>query len=1007
MTRESLDLSSFPRFFEEVHGGDSPFPWQIRLAEHVFRAGWPPALDVPTGAGKTSAIDVAVFHLACQIDAVCPANRRAAARILFVVDRRIVVDDVFRHANQIACAIAEGRGSVTRLVAERLRILAEPERRPLEVVRLRGGAPKEPEWVRTPAQPIVVVSTVDQVGSRLLFRGYGVSPSMWPVHAGLLGSDSLLLLDEAHLSQPFVTTTQAIREQQRSVAPDRIPATPLQVVSLSATQLERVPELLSAADREHPKLGPRLSATKPTVLELLACESDSAEHIDAIVERARALATGDGTRRPRAVAIVLNRVRRARRVFEALQSEMAESDVVLLIGRSRHLARDGVLEGVRPRIQAKRDRSPEALAAARPVVVIATQCIEAGADLDFDALVTEIAPLDSLRQRFGRVDRIGTCSPPARAVLVAATDQVSARSKPDPVYGSASAATWAWLMGHASTKKLGKMKVLEIDFGIRGSAAWLPSDPSELEPLVAPRTAAPSMLPEFIDRLSRTSPRPTNEPDVALFLHGPESTGEVQVVWRADLERPASPLWREQVAACPPSTWEAVPVPMWEARRWIQGLETHPQLDDLEVSPEPEDGRSGRRGHQVLRWKGTAEESDLVYATRIRAGDVLVVPATDGGCDRWGWNPTSRAEVDDLGYEANREHRGLEVIRLSPRLLERDILMELANEPTQTEGDPGESRERDRQVRESARAAAPRLKACLGELVDATMSEVLERLRDLAGLPENWRRIIDSEQRNLQLLRVEEAPGDGSPASVQPGLPLAVVLRTGRPMSDATTEDDESSRRSFRPITLTDHSSGVSELARSFAQKCGLASTLIDDLALAAFLHDAGKAHRAFKLWLYGGDELAASGPPLAKSGRRYLPPQARRLAGLPQGARHEVASIAFAEAHPKLREAYDPGLVLWLVGTHHGWGRPFFPGVDWPHGGDTFAADIGDGRVEARARSLSELTARWLVLRDELTRRHGPWELARLEGILRLADHRRSEHEQRHPGAATESPDV
>src|SRR5690606_1132299 len=104
--------------------------------------------------------------------------------------------------------------------------LAEAGKRPLEVVRLRGGVPKEPDWVRTPTQPIVVVSTVDQVGSRLLFRGYGVRPRMWPVHAGLLGSDSLLLLDEAHLSQPFLKTVRTLCRQQESIAraPDRIPA---------------------------------------------------------------------------------------------------------------------------------------------------------------------------------------------------------------------------------------------------------------------------------------------------------------------------------------------------------------------------------------------------------------------------------------------------------------------------------------------------------------------------------------------------------------------------------------------------------------------------------------------------------------------------------------------------------------------------------------------------------------------------------------------------------------
>ena len=131
-------------------------------------------------------------------------------------------------------------------VASRLRHLAEDNRHPLSVARLRGGLPREPDWARTPTQPTVLVSTVDQVGSRLLFRGYGVSDSMKPIHAGLLGRDALLLLDEAHLSQPFL---QTLRDLASPPWPGTLASPPFQVVSMTATPAGAGHFQLDDADR--------------------------------------------------------------------------------------------------------------------------------------------------------------------------------------------------------------------------------------------------------------------------------------------------------------------------------------------------------------------------------------------------------------------------------------------------------------------------------------------------------------------------------------------------------------------------------------------------------------------------------------------------------------------------------------------------------------------------------------------------------------------------------------
>ena len=122
--------------------------------------------------------------------------------------------------------------------------------------------PREDDWARTPNQPTILCSTVDQVGSRLLFRGYGISDRMKPIHAGLLGSDCLILLDEAHLAEPFRQTLKAV---ERLRAGD---AARWDVALLTATPggQGEVQFGLGEDDRKHPILSKRLSASKPAEL---------------------------------------------------------------------------------------------------------------------------------------------------------------------------------------------------------------------------------------------------------------------------------------------------------------------------------------------------------------------------------------------------------------------------------------------------------------------------------------------------------------------------------------------------------------------------------------------------------------------------------------------------------------------------------------------------------------------------------------------------------------------
>ena len=85
-----MSTLDFDAFFFACHG-KTPLPWQSRLAQQLCATHiWPDLIDLPTASGKTACMDIALFHLA-----VCAARgmvSKAARRIAFVVDRRIIVD---------------------------------------------------------------------------------------------------------------------------------------------------------------------------------------------------------------------------------------------------------------------------------------------------------------------------------------------------------------------------------------------------------------------------------------------------------------------------------------------------------------------------------------------------------------------------------------------------------------------------------------------------------------------------------------------------------------------------------------------------------------------------------------------------------------------------------------------------------------------------------------------------------------------------------------------------
>ena len=653
----ALTPADFTKFFTGIHG-HSPFPWQQRLVDQLARENrWPEVLDLPTGSGKTAALDAAVFHLALQ-QMVTP--RRAALRIALVVDRRLVVDDAHRRAETIACALANpsrvktGRAVVGE-VARRLQRLAGAGEPPLVAARLRGGAPLEHDWVRTPTQPTILCSTVDQVGSRLLFRGYGVSNRMSPVHAGLLGEDTLILLDEAHLSEPFRETLQTVRTLGNAH---------VTAVVLTATpggDYERRFEL-EPADRKHPILQPRIEAAKPA---RLMKPIPNTEPAGAFARAARDLAERlhrGGVAAP-AVGVVVNRVDLARAIFERLRDSVEGGTVELLIGRARDVDRRQIEDKLAPFRTGAADR-----ATAAPLLLVATQCLEVGVDLDLDGLVTQAAPLDALRQRFGRVNRGGRPIRAAGAILV--TTESLAKKADDPVYGDRIRKTWDALTGIARNDR--------VDFGVDALDRRLRRAKIDVAELAAPRDRAPVLMPAYLDLWARTSPPPGADPEVGLFLHGVQrAPAEVSLVWRSDIAR--SDLTAAGVAKLTailelvrPRSTEMVTVPIWAAAAWLRRWNTARAAQVADVPEREEDLEVflSETDRLAFRWAGADDpRTGLIDAAQLRPGDVLVVPADYGGCDEHGWTPMALDPVADVADAAALPYRGRRLaVRVTPEV---------------------------------------------------------------------------------------------------------------------------------------------------------------------------------------------------------------------------------------------------------------------------------------------------------------------------------------------------
>ena len=516
-TLPSITREEFGDFFAALNGGYAPFRWQEEVLDHICEHGvWPERINAPTGSGKSSVVDI---HLFANALAAVGAAPRVPRRLCVTVGRRALVDSQVDRAREKildrmgkALANESDESDILRRVAEALQSFQtrndEEGRAPFEVGHIRGELSNRALPVTDISACAIIAATPDMYGSRALFRGYGSTKAARPRETALLTMDTVMVLDEAHMNRQLLHTTQRIAQLQKREADLGVPT--LQVVETTATPSTEDSESttlgvdIEALDSPNDeKLRDRVYSHKELVLRPIdkwdgkpgnAATVKAA--VDAIMEFLAHREASGGSEEAHTIGCIVNHVRTAISIKEELAKNLAKEEVQLLVGRMRPYDLEN-LQADHPNLfTTEGDKSVK--------VVVATQTLEVGIDVDFADLVTELAPASSLAQRFGRVNRMGRRKDSKVVVIEPASSDLVKKDAP-PYKAVDLSNAYAWLEALNDTENPSVNPAAMVKY---------PPVQSSPERLLYQRPEWPDLL-EF----SRSDENPYDEPDLDLWLH--------------------------------------------------------------------------------------------------------------------------------------------------------------------------------------------------------------------------------------------------------------------------------------------------------------------------------------------------------------------------------------------------------------------------------------------------------------------------------------------------------
>lgn len=786
------------------------------------------------------------------------------------------------------------------------------------------------------------------IGSRLLFEGYSVSRKMRPYHAGMLGADTLFVLDEAHLVPPFeamleTLATDSARFHPQADAAHLIP--PMKLLSLSATGRGSNGDIwgLSDADLQHPTAKKRLKANK----KLIFRQADHSRLLaELLAEEAWGLA-GEGSQAVRIIVFSKRRVvaEKAQEVVKKLAKDQGigqdNIQTELFVGARRvhergkaakWLADHGFLAGSK--------EAPQ-----HPTFLFATSAGEVGVDLDADHMVCDLVEWERMVQRLGRVNRRGDGN--AQVRVVPRTSLMEEHLK--LLQRSPSSSTKSEKIAEAlSQLKRFQAPLMELPHheevydaspgAIRELMLRAKEDgqlQAAIEAATSERPLRPALTRPVVDAWSMTSlENHTGRPSVTPWLRGWVSDeSQTTVIWRRCLpicgdERPNTKKQKQDATEffehAPPHLSEMLEVESLQVLNWLtkRAKAVLKTLESMAASPlDSTEQPTMLRPSSVI----AIVLSPALVVQRFISLKELAFEGNDKNAIKRRRNDMQRS-LDNNTLVVDERFGGLN----EEGLIDHDTTYE----PSIT-GDDADWKITGFSVRR-----------IIQEDFDASAAD-----KDAGdGLKSR------DTNRRISLKFVSRTTGEGEPLE---------WLLVEKERTVPTSEDARAISKALQP--LQEHQRLAEDEADRIAVACQLEEQYKRMLKIAARLHDEGKRT--------GRWQNAFSAPWV---GRPYAKTKGPVKTGLLDGYRHEFGSLPFMLQDSDF-QSLDPHLqelALHLVAAHHGHARPVIR--------ITGCEDAPPSALEQRAREVALRFAR-------LQRRWGPWGLAWWESLLRAADQRAS----------------